>query len=152
MRKASKFVVAICIMFLAYGCAAWDQAAWEQQQAARDQQIDAMRKQQAEFLQQFNETIPICNGGQDCKDKWIAAQIWVARNCDMKIQLATDAIIETYASLYDYELTARVIKELIGNGRYRIVISTGGKNSRAAALDFNRYIGTINGRSQDRRE
>jgi hypothetical protein len=114
----------------------------------------AMQQQQAQRMQQFNESIPVCNDEQDCKDKWSTAQIWVSRNCGMKIQIVTDTLIETYNSVgSSTDLAARVVKEPIGAGKYRIVITTGCANifgcapdAWAAALNFNRYVGSINGK------
>lgn len=106
------------------------------------QQIKAKRMR-------FQETIPVCLNEQDCKEKWAAAQVWVARNCGMKIQIATDTIIETYNSTdQSTRLAARVLKEPIGNGKYRIVINTWCDNLLGcfpntwdAAIDFNEYVG-----------
>ncbi len=129
----SKIIVSLSCVLLLSGCA-------------------VRQQQQAQQRQQFNKTIPFCNDDQDCKDKWSAAQIWVSRNCGMKIQIATDTLIETYNSVgSSTNLAARVVKEPIGDGKYRIVINTGCANifgcfpdAWAAALDFNRYVGSIN--------
>jgi hypothetical protein len=127
----SAIIVSLVGLFLLWAC-----AATQQQQAQR---------------QAFNQSIPTCNDDQDCKDKWSAAQIWVSRNCGMKIQIVTDTLIETYNSPRNsIKLAARVIKEPIGSGKYRIIIAIGcnnifgcERNSWDAALDFNRYVGSI---------
>ena len=111
-----------------------------------------MQQRQAQLSQQFNETIPTCKDEKDCKEKWSAAQVWVSRNCGMKLQIVTDTIIETYnPPNASTALAARVIKEPLGDGEYRIVITTWCPNifgcypdSWNAALDFNNYVGSIN--------
>lgn len=100
--------------------------------------------------QLFNSTIPVCHSEQECAAKWGAAQIWVAQNCGMKIQICTDSIIETYNST-SMRLAARVIKEPAGGGTYRILIRTWcgnifgcSPNAWNAAINFNRYVGSLN--------
>jgi hypothetical protein len=97
----------------------------------------------------FESTIPICNNEQDCQEKWNAAQVWVAKNCGMKIQIATNSIIETYNPTGGTtRLAARVIREPIGSGTYKIVINTWCDNifgcfpdAWDAAINFNEYVG-----------
>ena len=61
--------------------------------------------------------------GPDCKAKWEAAQLWVIHHAAFKIQVANDVLIETYnATDGDPKLAARVTKEPIGGGKYRILI------------------------------
>jgi hypothetical protein len=38
----------------------------------------------------------ICEGREQCDRWWRTAQVWVVRNAGYKVQIATDAIIETY--------------------------------------------------------
>jgi hypothetical protein len=98
----------------------------------------------------FRSTIPFCHNEPDCKEKWSAAQVWVAQNCGMKIQIATDSIIETYNPVPrgTTNLAARVIKEPLGGGKYRIVVTTWCDNMFGchpdtwdAAINFNEYVG-----------
>lgn len=115
----------------------------------------AMQQRQAEMRQQFSETIPVCIDELDCKEKWSAAQIWVSRNCGMKIQILSDTIIETYNSPQaSMNLACSVVKEPSGGGRYKILIRTGCSNIFGcspdgwdAAINFNKYISSINKRS-----
>lgn len=96
----------------------------------------------------YRATVPECVGEQDCKDKWSAAQIWVSRNCGMKIQIANDTIINTYnSSRNSTRLAASVTKEPMGNDKYRIIIRTGCNNifgcspdAVEAAIEFNNYV------------
>ena len=109
----------------------------------------AANRRAKQMRQQFQNTIPICYDEMDCRNKWSAAQIWVARNCRMKIQIVTDTIIETYGPPeYSTKLAATVIKEPVGNGRYQIIISTWCDNFQCypdalqSALHFNQYVGS----------
>lgn len=78
---------------------------------------------------QFQSTIPTCTGEEDCRAKWEAAQVWVAQHSDLKIQTATNVLIETYGGgQYDPTLSMRVLKEPQGGGSYRIVFSGGCNN------------------------
>lgn len=108
----------------------------------------APSQQRTAQIAQFNSTVPECVGEQDCKDKWSAAQIWVSRNCGMKIQIANDTIINTYnSSRNSTRLAANVTKEPMGNDKYRIIIRTGCNNifgcspdAVEAAIEFNNYV------------
>lgn len=99
-------------------------------------------------LQQFRETIPVCEGEADCKAKWEAAQLWVVHNSRYKIQTATDVVIHTYTPVgADPSIGARVTKEPLGGGRYQIVVSVFCDNifgcvpdAIDASLDFNRAV------------
>lgn len=112
-----------------------------------------IRQKQAEMQREFEQSIPHCEGEKQCSERWSAAQVWVSKNCGMKIQLATDSLIETYnsaAARNSTTLGASVTKEPLGNGRYRIAIRTGCANifgcfpdAHQSALDFNRYVGSI---------
>ena len=108
----------------------------------------ATPQQNKEYQLRYENSIPTCNTEQSCKEKWSAAQAWVVSNCGMKIQLATDTIIETYNPGTTMNLAARVIKEPLGNGRYRLTIRTWCGNVFGcqvkpweAAINFNEYVG-----------
>ena len=45
-----------------------------------------------------NSKVVICPNAEDCKKVFSLTQIFISQNAGMKIQLATDAIIETYGS------------------------------------------------------
>lgn len=111
-----------------------------------------MRQQQAERQRMLDSTTPHCNNEQECKEKWSAAQVWVSRNVPMKIQVATDSIIETFGSTQhnSVALAASVTKEPIGGGRYKITIRTGCYNpfgcspdAYQAALNFHEYLNSL---------
>lgn len=88
---------------------------------------------------QAQQTTPSCEGEADCKAKWEAAQLWVVHNADFKVQLATDALIETYGGK---GISVRVTKEPLGAGRYKIVVFVYCGN--AFGCKFNPWDGAIN--------
>lgn len=83
---------------------------------------------------------------------WERAQVWVAQNSRLKIQTATNVLIETYgAGSYDPTLAMRVLKEPMGGGAYRIVFSGGCNNMfgcsptvAEAGMTFNAYVNAVN--------
>lgn len=78
----------------------------------------------ADFKAQFDASIPVCSGDAECTAAWEAAQIWVAKNSRLKIQTATNVMIETFGGgQYDPTLAMRVLKEPQGVGRYSITFS-----------------------------
>ena len=44
------------------------------------------------LVDEFNNTIPVCQGEQDCKVKWQAAHLWVVRNTARNIQTANERL------------------------------------------------------------
>jgi hypothetical protein len=83
----------------------------------------------AGLKQEFQAGIQQCDGKEACDAAWEAAQVWVAQNSRLKIQTATNVLIETYGGgQYDPTLSMRVLKEPSGNGKYRIVFSGGCNN------------------------
>lgn len=104
-------------------------------------------KRQA-VLDEINRTIPTCAGVDDCNAKWEAAQLWVIHNARFKIQTATTVLIETYnPSDSSPHLAARVTKEPLGGGKYRLLVTVWCDNwigcvsdPYEKALDFNRTV------------
>lgn len=78
----------------------------------------------AEDIAKASEPL-ICSGPDQCSIYWKRAQLWVAQNGGMKIQIATDAIIETY-NPPNGSLTRwyRITKEPLGGTSERIWIFT----------------------------
>lgn len=109
----------------------------------------AQMQQAQENRERFERNIPTCEGEEDCRAKWEAAQVWVTKNAGYKIQNATSVLIETYnATGGSVQLSVRVVKEPLGGGRYKFVVSTWCDNifgcspdSWQAAHDFNRVVG-----------
>lgn len=109
-------------------------------------------EQKKALLARFEPTpAPICTGDQDCKAKMDAAQAWVASNCAMKIQIATDTVIETYnPPNYSTDIACKVIKSPLGDGKYNIVVRVWCDNLLGcypqpvqAVNAFNTYIDSI---------
>lgn len=104
-------------------------------------------EQQAKMAE-YRRTVPTCIGPADCQAKWQTAQIWVARNAGYKIQISNDSLIETFNAVGgDTALAARVIKQPIGNGRYRIEVDAWCDNifgctpdAWDAVINFNRTV------------
>jgi hypothetical protein len=68
---------------------------------------------------------PIVECDSGCKPEWERAQVWIAKHSNMKIQTATDLMIQTYTSVdYSTYLDFTVVKEPVGAGRYRITART----------------------------
>lgn len=97
------------------------------------------------------DTIPTCSSDKECLNKWEAAQFWVSNNSGYKIQTATSAIIETYnATGGSVALAMKVLKEPLGNGQYRMVMSARCDNMFGCQVEplqaiqnFNDYVNTI---------
>lgn len=110
----------------------------------------------ANLKQEFQAGIPECQGKEQCDAAWESAQVWIAQNSRLKIQTATNVLIETYGSgQYDPTLSMRVLKEPIGSGNYRIVFSGGCNNmfgcqpnAFEAGIRFNAAIKTAIGERQ----
>jgi hypothetical protein len=47
----------------------------------------------------LNESVLLCRTQKQCDAEWAAASAWVSQHCGMKIQTATDNLIETYNSI-----------------------------------------------------
>lgn len=113
----------------------------------------AVSPEQQARINQFQATIPQCRNEEVCKQMWEAAQVWVVRNSGFRVQVATDAIIETFSSVGNTTaLAARVVKEPLGSGSYRIVVSVWcdnifgcSPNSWSAAQDFNNTLNRLSG-------
>ena len=64
---------------------------------------------------------PTCSGAADCNAKWEAAQLFVVKHSDQKIQVATNVLIETYNPTRSTNIAMRITKEPLGDGAFRIV-------------------------------
>lgn len=56
----------------------------------------------------------------NCKEQWERAQLWLASHSKMKVQIATDVLLETYnpPNYWDYGFT--ITKNPIGGEKYEI--------------------------------
>lgn len=98
------------------------------------------------------KTIPTCTGDVECKAKWGAAQRWILKNMEFKIQTVTDVFIETFGPRRQSAM-ARVVKEP-GEGKASKIVITiscqsiiGGETDRGCfpdsvrgSLSFNEFV------------
>lgn len=108
----------------------------------------ASNPQRQAMLAEYEASRPTCQGKEQCDAMWEHAQVWVANNSRMKIQTATNVLIETYGGgSNSAQLAMRVVKEPLGGGAYKLVFSGGCANIFGCVPDavetgmaFNRYI------------
>jgi hypothetical protein len=63
-----------------------------------------------------------CDSG--CKTEWERTQLWFAKHSSMKVQTATDVMLQTYNTVgSDPSYSFSATKEPIGGGRYRISVA-----------------------------
>ena len=106
---------------------------------------------QGKMKTEYLNTIPVCDLKLDCTAKWEAAQLWVAKNAGYKIQTATNVIIETFnPTRDDTYLAAKITKEPIGSGKYKIVANLWCNNMFGcnpdkwlASIEFNKSINFV---------
>lgn len=114
----------------------------------------APTKPTPETIAKANEiarTQPICSSEKECNAMWEAAQLWVIKNADMKIQTANNVLIETYRTAGNgMNVMARVTKEPLGGGRYTFELLVGCSNSIGCnsepidlRLSFNRALNKV---------
>jgi hypothetical protein len=97
---------------------------------------------------QVEATIPTCVTPEECEFKWAAARRWILENAGFKLQNVTADFLETYnPTSGSPSLAARVVKEPLGGGRYRLVVTLWCDNMFGcvpnawdAALGFNQYV------------
>ncbi|MDT8428307.1 MAG: hypothetical protein RQ757_06035 [Pseudomonadales bacterium] len=97
--------------------------------------------------EEFNQTIPECNGTADCQVKWAAALDWVRNNASYGIRVNNENRIETFdADTTRAGTEVQVTRELIEGERYRILVNIdcfaayGCPPYWETALDFNRTV------------
>lgn len=96
----------------------------------------------------INESVPICKTDKECEVKWSAARQWVLSNAGFKLQHIQPDFLETYNSVgSSVYLAARVVKEPIAEGGYKIVAALWCDNWMGcspdkwdALLDFNTKV------------
>jgi len=85
---------------------------------------------------------------KDCKAKWEAAELWVTSNAGYKIQTQSSVVIQTYSGVGSTTtIAAKVVKQSLGGGKYRIVgnvwcdnIFTCDRDTKALLQDFNETV------------
>ena len=71
----------------------------------------------------------MCENDAQCQAMWRRSQVWIAENSGWKIQIATDAIIETYNPPEgSRKRFYRITRESVGGGREQIKIASGCRN------------------------
>lgn len=74
--------------------------------------------------QEIEATAPTCRTVAECEVAWAAARQWVEDNAGYQLQTYSSDLMETYVPLgSERALAARVSKEPVGNGSYRIIAS-----------------------------
>ncbi len=132
-----KLVFIICLTSFFQGCGFIIKAMKSPEAIAKEKQqneeIKIIEQKKAEEMkhrefieaQRLIDSMPICDGESDCNAKWEAAQAWVIKNCSMKLETTTSMLIETYSYRLGRNiknLAAKITKEPITNGKYRINI------------------------------
>jgi len=101
------------------------------------------------LIDEFNRTIPVCEGNLDCDAKWEAARNWVVSTPSYPIRVSNQDRIETYdADSSRAGTEIRVDREPLGDDRYRIVVDidcfgiSGCPPFWETKIDFNRVVGS----------
>ena len=77
-----------------------------------------------------------CQGPGQCAEYWKRAQVWIAQNSRMKIQLATDAVIETFdPPNYPAVRGYRITRTPMADGIERISIASACNSEWTCATD-----------------
>lgn len=76
---------------------------------------------------ELSNSAPVCRDPKVCEIMWARAQLWITRNSDLKIQVNTDNVLETYNPNPNRsmgEIGARVTKEPMLDGSYVFNLET----------------------------
>lgn len=102
----------------------------------------------AVLSQRIGSTVPTCASEAECKLKWEAAQVWVAKATIHPVEIVTPVLIATRKDNGDF-LSIQVTKERLDSATYRIVFSGGCRNIWGCIPDaaeshykFNQYVGS----------
>ena len=100
------------------------------------------------LIDEYNRTIPVCEGTADCNAKWEAARNWVVNTPSYGIRVSNENRIETYDADSTRAGTAiQVSREPLGGERYRILVNVdcfaidGCPPYWETKIDFNRSVG-----------
>jgi hypothetical protein len=116
MKKLLPVIILMTVCFTLSGCA---------------EMIKAQKLREEKAISQLNLSLidaPTCNTREECDNLMDVAQVWVNKNSRMKIQIATNAIINTYNDPYHIDLSFTVTKEPFEKGYFKIIMraSNGG--------------------------
>jgi len=100
------------------------------------------------LINEYNRTVPVCEGDADCTVKWEAARNWVVNTPSYPIRVSNQNRIETYdADSTRAGTEIKVTREPQGGDRYRIVVDIncfaidGCPPHWETKIDFNRVVG-----------
>lgn len=101
------------------------------------------------LIDEYDRTIPECEGAADCTGKWEAAYNWVIETPSYGIRVANENRIETYdADSTRAGTELRVTRESLGGDRYRFIVDIDCFANRGCPpywetrIDFNRVVGS----------
>jgi len=99
------------------------------------------------LIDEFNRTIPVCEGTADCSAMWERARNWVNTTPSYAIRVANENRIETFDADSTRAGTAiQVTREPLGGDRYRLVVDidcyalSGCPPYWETKIDFNRTV------------
>ena len=152
MRTACRTTAAALALLTLTGCAAIAEHTERTREAMAERRAaEQLARDQARH--EFERSMPTCTTEPECDAMWDAAQLWIVQNAGMKLQLATDVVLETYSPQNgNMRLGVRAVKQNRGELGSRIEVSVWCGNifgcmtdTREAALDFNRTVGAAGG-------
>lgn len=109
----------------------------ERERRARAQQLEEQeyaelaKRRAAEYLESLEQKLAVartrdrvqCIGGTPCDRAFAQAQAYLLQQADMRIQVATPTLIETYAGTADGQVSMRLIRVPAAGERWEIVLS-----------------------------
>jgi hypothetical protein len=98
-----------------------------------EQRADAERRKarvRAEMIAAAERARFVCRGDDECRKAFALAQVFVSDNADMKIQVATDTIVETYNATEPLRVALKVVK-IPGSGTVSTLVLSGTCKSEA---------------------
>ena len=100
------------------------------------------------LIDEYNRTIPTCEGEVDCAVKWATAREWVLNTPSYRIRTDNEERIDTFRGDMQRAGTAlQVVREPLGGDRYRILVEIDCYATRGCLpewetkIEFNRIIG-----------
>ena len=142
---------ALATLFALSGCASLAERNAEFRADQAERKDAAAAKEQAE-RERYIAMMPTCDGEDDCRLKWEAAELWIADNAGMAMHTQTNVVLATFASNPSTRISARATKRPIGGGEYRIEVWAGCTNFLSIAAgdcdlteSFARYVSAAGG-------
>lgn len=82
--------------------------------------VSACAVQEPRVPVEVTQPTPTCSGQQECDAKWILAHEHLQSISGMRIQTATDSVLQTYGPIRGYQLGGVVQKFPVGADRYEL--------------------------------